>query len=80
MDLTAERTDAAARMRRLDARLALMNVNSDKGLKIRTPEENDSRRWEASWWNPQRTTRAYDTEADLLEDMYKLFGRPGGEE
>jgi hypothetical protein len=51
------------------------------GLITRTPSESLTNRWEAEFWNgPIRRTRDYPTEDDLLADLRRTFGWPGGDE
>jgi hypothetical protein len=62
------------------ARAELERVNVHVGLKTRTPGESLSEKWEAEWWNgPTRPVRTYDTEADLITGLRRLFGPPEGD-
>jgi len=51
------------------------------GLTTRTPGESPlTGRWEAEWWSgPVRKVRDYPNEAELLADMRRTFGPPGGD-
>jgi len=62
-------------------RRELERANVHVGLTTRTSDETLSGRWEAEWWNgPKRPVRDYETEAELIADLRRLFGPPDGDD